>query len=87
MNRLGDEITKSVAAASGLAALHLQNAMLTTLVVKGSLTMAEAASTFSGAVASMKELKPAPEAQELVLLAGQMLKNMEGIWRLQARGH
>ena len=84
---VGDQTDKSAAEVSGLAALHLQNAMLTTLVMKGHITMKEAALTISGAIDSLKKLNPTPEARELVLLAGQMLKNMEGVWKAQARGH
>jgi hypothetical protein len=87
MAELSEQTDKSAAEASGLAALHLQNAMLTTLVMKGHLTMTEAASTFSGAVDSLKKVNTTPEARELVLLAGQMLKNSERGWKVQARGH
>ena len=68
------EIDEVVASAYGLASFHLQNAILTTLVAKGHLTMKEAALTAKGAFLELNEKKATPLGRELKSLAAQSLK-------------
>jgi hypothetical protein len=79
-----DEVT---AGAYGLAAFYLQNALLTTLVVKGHLTMNDAALTARGALHELEQVKPPPLGRELVALARQALKVHAQGWETQAKGN
>lgn len=81
------ELTPSLANAYGLAAYHLQNAVLTQLVVRGILTMREAAVTFSGAIDEMGALRPTPDAIDSVALAKVILQKSATAWDIQAKGH
>jgi hypothetical protein len=82
-----NEIDEIVASAYGLASFHLQNAILTTLVAKGHLTMKEAALTIRGAHHELEEMKPTPMARELKALALQALKTLSEGWDNQAKGN
>jgi hypothetical protein len=83
---LKSESDETVAGAFGLAAFHFQNAILTTLVAKGHLTMKEAALTAKGALIEFDKHHPSSET-ELVPLARLALQNLFEAWQSQARGH
>jgi hypothetical protein len=80
------QVDEAVASSYGLASFHLQNAILTTLVAKGHLTMKEAALTIRGAHYELKKMKPAPMGRELHALALQALTILSEGWDKQARG-
>jgi hypothetical protein len=82
-----DQIDELTAAAFGLAAYQLQNAMLTFLVSKGQITVREAALIVAGAVHQIDELRPTPLGRELVELARQSLKTLRDRWKKQAEGN
>jgi hypothetical protein len=84
-----DELHKIIAAgAFGLAAFHLQNALLTTLVAKGHLiTMKEAALTVKGAIIELDSHHLEPIASDLGSLARGILTTLEQGWASQARGN
>jgi len=82
-----NEIDEVVASAYGLASYHLQNAILTTLVAKGVLTMKEAAITFQGAHHELEEMKPTPLGRQLHTLALQVLDMSSKGWTRQAKGN
>ena len=81
-----EEINEVTAAAFGLAAYQLQNAMLTFLGAKGQITMREAALIVRGAVEQIDELRPTPDGHELVALARQTLVTVANRWKRQAEG-
>jgi hypothetical protein len=83
-----DELHKVIAAgAFGLAAFHLQNALLTTLVAKGHLTMKEAALTVKGAIVELDSHHPEPIVSDLGSLARGVLTTLEQGWASQAKGN
>lgn len=83
-----DELHKIIAAgAFGLAAFHLQNALLTSLVAKGHLTMKEAALTVTGAIIELDAHHQGQLASDLGSLARSILTTLEQVWVSQARGN
>jgi hypothetical protein len=80
-------VDKGVAAAYGLAAFHLQNALLTTLVAKGHLTRKEAALTARGALHEFEKMRPSPEGWELFERAKHILTIHAQGWETQAKGN
>jgi hypothetical protein len=83
-----DELHKIIAAGVfGLAAFHLQNALLTALVAKGHLTMKEAALTVKGAIIELDSHHLEPLASDLGSLARGILTTLEQGWASQARGN
>ena len=82
-----DQIDETVVSAYGLASFHLQNAILTTLVAKGHLTMKDAALTIRGAHHELNEMKVTATAQELKTLALQALTILSQRWDRQSKGH
>jgi hypothetical protein len=83
-----DKPEKVIAAgAFGLAAFHMQNALLTTLVAKGHLTMKEAALTVKGAIVELESHHPDPSVSDLGTLARSILTTLEQGWASQARGN
>jgi hypothetical protein len=77
----------AAAGAFGLAAFHLQNAILTTLVAKGILTTKEAALTISGAIHELDNLHPTPSDSDLGSMARHVLTTLSQGWDAQARGN
>jgi hypothetical protein len=83
-----DELHKIIAAgAFGLAAFHLQNALLTTLVAKGHLTMKEATLIVKGAIIELDSHHQEPLGSDLGSLARSILTTLEQGWASQARGN
>jgi hypothetical protein len=81
-----DELHKIIAAAAfGLATFPLQNALLTTLVAKGHLTMKEAALTVTGAIIELDSHHQGRFASDLGSLARSILTTLEQVWVSQAR--
>jgi hypothetical protein len=79
---------KDVVHGFGLAAFELQNALLTTFVSKGVLTMKEAALTCQGALVELQKRRPTnQEGEQVQAVAVAALTTLSQGWGAQARGN
>jgi hypothetical protein len=82
-----DELTEEVANGYGLAALYLQNALLTALVVKGVLTMKDSAAICNGALVELQQMRPTQMGKGMSDSAQQILSILSRGWEKQAKGN
>jgi hypothetical protein len=71
----------------GVAAMHLQTAIMTTLVAKGFLTMKDCALICKGALQEMEGKRPVPQGQQMHELARMILTTLARNWDVQAKGN
>ena len=84
---MSDEEQQKIVAAGafGLAAFHLQNAILSALVAKGALSPSEVALIIQGA--RMELDRPDLGPTDLGSIAKDILTRLEQGWASQAKGH
>jgi hypothetical protein len=82
-----EHLTDDIANGFGLAAMHLQNALLTALVAKGFLTMKEGAVIYECALQECEQKRPAEFGRDIHESARQVLTNLARGWETRARGN
>jgi hypothetical protein len=82
-----EQLTDDVANGFGLAAMYLQNALLTALVAKGFLTMKDGAVVYECALQECEQKRPAELARDIHESARQILTTLARGWGTQAKGN
>lgn len=82
-----DDLTDDIADGFGIAALHLQNSILTALVAKGYLTMKDCALTVHAAHHELNRMNPTSLGHHMHASALQSLSTLAQRWDTQAKGN
>ncbi len=82
-----EHLKDDIANGFGLAAMHLQNSLLTALVAKGLLTMKDGAVIYACALQECEQKRPTELAFDIHESARQVLTKLARGWETQAKGN